>query len=107
MRKKYTGEYLKSLGYSGVYKNTWTGHLTYECDWILDTIAACAKEAPDRVDIRRDDIRGQVIVCIPNFKWTPYSSVQCFAVRNMTASELVEADIRLAAQGISVIRSAQ
>ena len=107
MRKKYTVEYLKKLGYSGIYQNIWSGFRLKNNDWILATIAKFANEAPEMLDIRRDDIRGQVFVWTPDFKWTPYSSVQCFAVRDMTASELVEADIRLAAQGISVIRPAK
>lgn len=104
---KYTTAYLKRKGYTGIYRNTMTGERFENVGYILDQIADTANTDRNRLIFTNDDVRGMVYVQIKDFKWTPYDTVCCYAERKMTAKEIAKADKRLAAQGMSVIRSAQ
>lgn len=100
---KYTVEALKQKGYKGIQCNNWTGN-EIEADYVLDNIAWCMNNKPERLQVKDDDVKGKVYITIKNENWTPATSHERYAVRDMTKSELLEADKRLAKIGMKVNR---
>ena len=100
---KYTVKALKELGYIGIQSNLWTGNKV-EANCVLDDIAWCMNNKPERLQSKCDDVRGKVYVTIKNENWVPATSYERYAERDMTESELLEADKRLANIGMIVNR---
>lgn len=100
---KLTIENLKQEGWKGIQRNNWTGN-ELEANYVLDNILWTLKNKPERLQYKNDDVRGKVYVTIKNENWTPAQNHELYAVRNMTAGELLEADKRLAKLGITVNR---
>ena len=100
---KQTIETLKQQGYKGIQGNMWTGNIV-EANYVLDDIAWCMNNKPERLHIKNDDVKGKVYVSIKNENWTPTTIYERYAVRDMTDRELREADERLAKIGMIVNR---
>ena len=100
---KHTVETLKQLGYKGVQLNNWTGNKV-EADYVLDNIAWTMNNKPGRLCYKNDDVKGKVYISIKNENWAPATSYERYAERDMTASELLEADKRLSKIGMIVNR---
>lgn len=104
---KYTVESLKQKGYIGVQHNTMTDHKMLNANYVLDKIAWTANNKPQRLCFINNDVSGKVVVRIKNEQWTPYTTLDCYAERDMTKEELVSADKRLAKLGMMVNRIAE
>lgn len=100
---KQTVETLKQQGYKGIQLNNWTGN-SVEADYVLDNIAWAMNNKPERLFYKNDDVRGKIYISIINENWTPATSYERYAERDMTANELSEANKRLAQLGIIINR---
>lgn len=101
--KKATVETMKAKGWKGYQVNTMTGNKV-EANYVLDKIAWVANNEPQRLSPTYNDVGGTKIIRIENENWTPYTTLDCYAERPMTAEELAEADKRLEKIGLYVNR---
>lgn len=101
---KYNVETLKQQGYKGIQLNNWTGN-KLKADYVLDNIAWTMNNKPERLCFKNDDVKGKVYITIKNENWTPALSYERYAERDMSESELREADKRLSKIGMIVNRN--
>lgn len=98
-RSDVTVKKLIKLGYKGMMKFNWTGN-EQESESVLEDIVYAARMGGE-LTFTTDDVRGEVIA-------KPHQNVPdacIYAVRKMTRKELADADLRLAAQGVTVQRA--
>ena len=98
-RSEVTVKKLTKMGYKGMIKFNWTGN-EKESVSVLEDIVYAARMGGE-LSFTNDDIHGEVIA-------TPHQSIPdacIYAVRKMTRRELADADLRLAARGVTVQRA--
>lgn len=98
-RSEVTVKNLTKMGYKGMIRFNWTG-TEKESVSVLEDIVRAARMG-GALGFTTDDVRGEVIVS-PDQN-VPDASV--YAVRKMTRAELADADLRLAAMGVTVQRA--
>lgn len=97
-RSEVTVKKLTKMGYKGIIRGNWAGQ-ERESVSVLEDIVYAARMGGE-LSFTNDDVRGEVIV-------RPHQNVpdaDVYAVRKMTRAELADADLRLAAQGVTVQR---
>lgn len=101
-RNEVTVERLEEMGYKGYRKNVWNW-IEREANYVIEDIAYAAK-AGKELSFMHDDVRGEVTVSIqPDEDPLTVGSIT-YIRRKMTPAELADADLRLAALGVTVQR---
>lgn len=101
-RSEVTVERLTEMGYKGYRKNVWNG-IEREANYVLEDIAYAAKTKMT-LNFTHDDVRGEVTVSIQPDEDPLARGSYDYIRRKMTPAELTDADLRLAAQGVTVQR---
>lgn len=100
-RSEITVESLKRMGYVAMVSFTsWNGHKETECNdrqsEELFNIVAYKVQNGGKIDIRRNHVRGRVVVDIGDTASKSYrgTEIHYFLERQMTDAEIVEASVR-------------